>query len=188
MDPIREEAATMRWSEVAERQPRLTDAGRRRLVNPGVVLVVTIRRDGTPRLSPVEPFLLDGDLWLSMMPASTKARDLERDPRVLVHSVITSRDGGEGEYKIRGTVRAENNPDVHHRYAAAVSQSLGWHPTPGQFRLFAVQINDITLVRYDDATGDQFVTRWPGGGEFVRRGTSATTLGPPEPHRDLLVD
>jgi hypothetical protein len=187
MDLRPEEAPTMRWSEVEERQPRLAEAGRRRLIDPGVVLVVTIRRDGTPRLSPVEPFLLDGDLWLSMMPTSTKARDLERDPRVLVHSVITSRDGGEGEYKIRGTAHAETSAEVQQRYAAAVSQALGWHPTPGRFRLFAVQINDITFVRYDDATGDQFVTRWPGGGEFVRRGTSATTLGSPEPHQDLLV-
>jgi hypothetical protein len=187
MELTRQEAATMRWSEVVERQPRLADAGRRRLVDPGVVLVVTIRRDGTPRLSPVEPLLLDGDLWLSMMPTSTKARDLERDPRVLVHSVITTRDGGEGEYKIRGTVRAETRADIQQRYADEVSQALGWHPIPGQFRLFAVQINDITLVRYDDATGDQFVTRWPDGGEFVRRGTSATTLGPPEPHHDLLL-
>jgi hypothetical protein len=55
----------MRWSELQERQPRLAEAGRRRLLDPGVVLVVTIRRDGTPRLSPVEPFLLDGEMWLS---------------------------------------------------------------------------------------------------------------------------
>jgi hypothetical protein len=178
----------MRWSELQERQPRLAAAGRRRLLDPGVVLVVTIRADGTPRLSPVEPFALDGDLWLSMMPTSAKVRDLDRDARVLVHSVITSRDGGEGEYKIRGTTRAETDPGVQQRYAAAVSEALGWHPVPGCFRLFAVQISDITVIRYDDASGDQFVTRWPEGGEYVRRGTSATTLGPPEPHHDLLAD
>ena len=178
----------MRWSELEERQPRLAAAGRRRLLDPGVVLVVTTRRDGTPRLSPVEPFVLDGELWLSMMPTSAKVRDLDRDARVLVHSVITNRNGGEGEYKIRGTTRAETDLGVQQRYAAVVSEALGWHPMPGSFRLFAVQISDITLIRYDDASGDQFVTRWPDGGEYVRRGTSATTLGPPEPHHDLLDD
>ncbi len=176
----------MRWAELEERQPGLAAAGRERLLGPGVVLVATIRRDGTPRVSGVEPFLLDGELWLSMMPASMKARDLERDPRVLVHSVITNRDGGEGEYKVRGVVRAESDLDVQRRYADAVSQALGWTPTPGKFRLFAVQISDVTVMRYDDATGDQSVTRWPDGGEYIRRGTSATTLGPPEPRRDLL--
>jgi Pyridoxamine 5'-phosphate oxidase len=181
------EVVAMRWSAVQEREPRLAEAGRERLVGPGVVLVVTIRRDGTPRLSPVEPFLLDGELWLSMMPSSMKARDLDRDPRVLVHSVITSRDGGEGEFKVRGRVRDETDAGVQARYADAVGRSLGWQPTPGEFRLFAVDVGDITVVRYDDATGDQFVTRWPEGGEFVRRGTSATTLGPPEPRADLLA-
>jgi hypothetical protein len=68
-----------------------------------VLLVVTIRADGTPRLSPVEPFVLDGDLWLSMMLGSRKAADLVRDPRVLVHSIVTNRDGEEGEVKLRGT-------------------------------------------------------------------------------------
>jgi hypothetical protein len=38
-----------------------------RLIAPGVLLVVTIRRDGAPRVSPVELRVSDGDLWLSMM-------------------------------------------------------------------------------------------------------------------------
>lgn len=172
---------------MAEQQPRLASFGRRRLIDPGVVLVATTRRDGTPRLSPVEPFLLDGELWLSMMSTSRKVADLDRDPRLLVHSVITSRDGREGEFKIRGTVRDTPSAEVQRRYAEAVSAALGWSPTPGEFRLFAVDIADVSVVRYDDATGDQFVARWPEGGEFVRRGTSATTLGPPAPAHDLLV-
>ena len=100
----------MHWSEMAEGQPRLAALARERLIGPGVVLVATIRRDGTPRLSPVEPFVLDGDLWLSMMWQSTKARDLLRDPRILVHSVITSRDGAEGEVKLRGAARDGAGP------------------------------------------------------------------------------
>jgi hypothetical protein len=45
----------MHWSEIEKSQPRLGQLGRQRLIEPGVVLVATIRRDGTPRLSPVEP-------------------------------------------------------------------------------------------------------------------------------------
>lgn len=45
----------MRWSEIERSQPRLAELGRRRLLGPGVVLVGTIRRDGTRRISPVEP-------------------------------------------------------------------------------------------------------------------------------------
>jgi hypothetical protein len=52
----------MDWSELERRQPGLARVGRRRLLEPGVVSVATIRGDGTPRVSPVEPFLLDGAL------------------------------------------------------------------------------------------------------------------------------
>ena len=99
----------MNWSELAGAQPRLAGLGRGRLLDRGVVLVATIRSDGTPRVSPVEPFVLDGVLWLSMLQGSAKAADLRRDPRILVHSVITSRDGGEGEFKVRGHARAEHD-------------------------------------------------------------------------------
>jgi hypothetical protein len=177
----------MDWSELECRQPRLAGLGRRRLLEPGVVLAGTIRGDGTPRISPVEPFVLDGVLWLSMLWHSRKAADLLRDSRILVHSVITSRDGGEGEFKIRGTARAEGDPQVQARYAAAVSAALGWTPEPGRFHLFAVAIGEVTFIRYDDATGDQYVVRWPPPREFIRRGTTATSLGEPEPWHDNLV-
>lgn len=52
----------MHWSELERAQPGLAGLGQERLLAPGVVLVATIRRDGTPRLSPVEPFVMDGDL------------------------------------------------------------------------------------------------------------------------------
>ncbi len=176
----------MRWSELAELQSELVECGRHRLLDPGVVLIATIRRDGSPRISPVEPFVLDGELLLSMLLGSTKARDLLRDPRLLVHSVVTSRDGRAGEYKLRGTARPRTDPELQRRYSAAVAESLGWRPVPGRFHLFAVDIDDISYLRYDDATGDQFVTRWPAGEEFVRRGTSATSLGRPEEWHELL--
>jgi hypothetical protein len=176
----------MHWSDIEHTQPRLARLAQQRLIEPGVVLVATIRHDGTPRLSPVEPYVLDGDLWLSMMWQSTKARDLLRDPRILVHSVITSRDGAEGEFKIRGTARAENDPAGQHRYADAVAASLGWNPQPGRFHLFAVDIGQVTVISYDTATGDQHVAMWPPGQEFIRRATSPTSVGDPEPQSDII--
>lgn len=169
------------------KQPRLAGLAHKRLIEPGVVLVGTIRRDGTPRLSPVEPYLLDGDLWLSMMWQSMKARDLSRDPRLLVHSVITGPNSAEGEFKIRGNARGEHAPAVQRRYADAVSANLGWNPEPGQFHLFAIDIGHVTFISYDPGgSGQQHVATWPPGREFIRRATSATSVGNPEPISDII--
>jgi hypothetical protein len=177
----------MRWDDLHEHQPRLAAIAAERLVAPGVLLVVTIRADGTPRLSPVEPFVLDGDLWLSMMLGSLKAADLVRDPRVLVHSIVTSRDGEEGEVKLRGTARQHLDEAAQRRYADAVSEALPWSPEVGKFHLFSIDIEQVTLLRYDSATGDQHLVLWPPGRETVRRGTSATSVGDPEDVHDVLV-
>src|SRR5579871_2295659 len=127
----------MQWAELESRQPRLARLGREKLTDRGVVLVGTTRRDGAARISAVEPFLLDGELWLSMMQGSAKAADLLRDPRLLVHSTVCSRDGGDGEFILRGIARAETSQDIQRRYASAVAASLGWDPVPGRFHLFA---------------------------------------------------
>jgi hypothetical protein len=178
----------VRWQDLCDRQPRLADLARQRLIEPGVLLVVTLRRDGTARLSPVEPWLMDGELWLSMMLGSRKAADLARDERVLLHSIVTARDGAEGEVKLRGTVRSVDDRETHQRYAEQVSAALGWSPEPGRFHLFRVVIDEVTVIRYQESNGDQYVVLWPRGEEFVRRGTSATSVGEREPTRQLIVD
>jgi hypothetical protein len=177
----------MRWSDLVQRQPRLAELARARLIEPGVLLVVTIRRDGTPRLSPVEPLVLDGELLLSMMSGSLKAADLLCDPRVLVHSIVTNRDGDLGELKLRGRAEAVDDVDVQRRYADAATAELGWQAEVGRFHVFKVDIEDVSYLRYQQPSGDQYVVTWPPPREVVRRATSATSVGPPEPVQDVLV-
>jgi hypothetical protein len=176
----------VRWTEFAADAPRLAEVGVARLVAPGVLLVGTIRADGRPRISPVEPLLWRDDLWLSMMLGSRKAADLARDSRLLVHNVVTGPDGGNGEFKIDARAISELDHSVQGAYAERVATELGWDPTPGRFHLFRVDLLTVSFLRYDSATGDQFVTQWPARREFVRRGTGATEVGPPEPWHELL--
>lgn len=176
----------MHWDGFATHQPRFASLGRRRLGGPGVVLLGTIRSDGSPRVSPVEPLFWRQDLWLSMLWGSRKAADLDRDPRILIHNTVPDRNGNLGEYKVRGHAVAEGNFEVQQGFADEVQKQVGWSPEPGSFHLYWVDVDDVTFVRYDDSTGDQFVTRWPQGAEFVGRGTSAMTVGSPEPYADLL--
>ena len=174
----------MHWSDLEQAQPRLGGLAHDRLISPGVVLVATVRRDGTPRLSPVEPLILGGDLLLSMMWHSAKALDLLRDPRILVHNIITSRSGADGEFKIRGTATQEDDQAVQRRYADTAASTLGWDPEPGKFHLFTIDIEHTAVISYDEPTGDQHVATWPPATEFIRRATSATSVGDPEPASD----
>jgi hypothetical protein len=152
-----------------------------------VILVATIRADGSPRVSPVEPLFWREDLWLSMGLGSRKAADLRRDARILVHSIVTNPSGADGEYKVRGRAIEVTDREVESEFAHEVVKRLGWTPEVGKFHLFRVDVHDVTFIRWDEATNDQFITRWPDRVEFVRRGTSATSQGPAEPMTDLLT-
>jgi hypothetical protein len=176
----------MRWSEFSAHQRALAAVAHDQLVTPGVLLVGTTRRDGSARISGAEPLIMDGELWLSMMPTSTKARDLNRDPRVLLHSIVTS-PAPHAEIMMRGTVRLETGPDVQRCYAAAVAARLGWQPVAGEFTLFAVDIHDVTYIGHDAASNAQHVARWPAGQEYLRPSLTPTSLGPPEPVQRLLT-
>lgn len=175
----------MKWSAIAASEPALDAVVFDRLIRPGVLLVGTVRRDGSPRVSGAEPLVMDGDLWLSMMRTSVKVMDLARDPRILLHSIVTGPEPA-AEVKVRGTVRAEDDPSVQRRYAAAVSAGIGWRPVVGEFVLFAVDVEDVTYIGYDPDTSGQHVARWPVGLEYVRPSVTPTSLGSQQPVRRLL--
>lgn len=129
--------------------------------------------------------IMDGRLWLSMLPDSMKARDLDRDPRLVLNSVITGPEPGI-EIKLRCTATPETSHAVQERYARAVSRQLGWRPVVGHFALFAIGIEDATYIGYDPDTHGQHVARWPAGDEYIRPATTPTSLGPRQPVQRLL--
>lgn len=98
----------MHWAQFESEQPKLAALGRQKPTDPGVVLVGTIRADGSPRISGVEPLIWRRDLWLCVGLGSRKAVDLRRDPRVLVHSIVTSRGKTAAELKL---LRASRSGD-----------------------------------------------------------------------------
>lgn len=73
-------------------------------------VLATIRADGTPRVSGIDPWIADGRLHLGFMPGSRKSTDLRRDPRLALHGIPwESRkvkegadDPGEGDVKLTG--------------------------------------------------------------------------------------
>lgn len=156
-----------------------------KLIRPGVLLTGTVRRDGSPRISGAEPLIMDGELWLSMMRTSAKVKDLIRDRRILLHSVVTGPEPA-AEVKVRGTVCPQDDAGTQRRYAVAVAAKLGWRPVVGEFALFTVDVADVTYIGFDAATSGQHVARWPAGQEYIRPSLTPTSLGPPRPVRRLL--
>lgn len=64
----------MRWNEFRSMCPELAGIAQRRLEERYLCLIGTLRQDGWPRISPVEPFIVDGELMMGMMKGSRKAR------------------------------------------------------------------------------------------------------------------
>ena len=48
--------------------------------------MATLRADGSPRISGTETEFADDEMTLGMMPGSVKLADVQRDPRVALHS------------------------------------------------------------------------------------------------------
>lgn len=149
----------MEWNEFAMAVPELARRGEERFDGWGLCFLGTIRKDGTPRISPVEPLITGGKLYLGMMWRSKKALDLLRDPRCLVHSIITDRAGTEGEFKLRGRVTEIADRDERERYCVALYEKINWRPEGTEWHLFAL---DVEQAVYQVFEGEARKTQvWP---------------------------
>jgi hypothetical protein len=87
----------------------LGDLASDRFRSDELVMLGTLRPDGSARISPCEVDVAAGHLFLGMMWRSPKALDLYRDPRIVVHTVTCNREGTYGDLKLYG--RALDVPD-----------------------------------------------------------------------------
>ena len=146
----------MIWDEFAAAAPELAAAGAERFEHTGLALVGTLRKDGWPRISPVEPYIVGGDLMLGMMWRSRKALDLLRDPRVVVHSATSSREGTDGDFKLYGRAVDVQDPETRRQYADAVEAKIHWRPQD-PYHLFSVEIESAAFVVFG---AKRFGLRW----------------------------
>ena len=165
----------MTWAEFAQAAPELARWGEERMKASGLVLVGTTRRDGLPRISPVEPLIVDGQLYLGMMWRSRKALDLLRDPRCLVQTVVCNRNDPAEDLKLRGRAADVQDPATIERYCRALQEAIGWRPE-GQFHLFALEIESAAFIKYLE-NGDQQLKEWQLGSPVRERVRSWTGSG-----------
>jgi hypothetical protein len=123
------------------------------MAGDGVVLVGTLRANGWPRISPVEPLVVDGALCLGMMWRSRKAVDLLADPRCVVHTTVHSRKGTDGDVKLYGLAREVTDTDRREAYGRALEAAIGWRPD-GDFHLFEVALTEVGYFAVVDGAHD----------------------------------
>jgi hypothetical protein len=136
------------WGEFAAEQPGLAASIRERFDVRKHKTLATLRSDGSPRISGIEVEFAEEQLWLGMMPGSVKLADIERDPRVALHSPTedpTESGSWAGEAKVAGRVvevaRGSESARLAIDLTEAVLTYLGqkgdrlviasWHPGRG---------------------------------------------------------
>jgi len=154
----------MNWQEFAAVAPDLAALGAHRFEQTGLALVGTLRRDGWPRISPVEPFIVAGVLLLGMSWKSRKAGDLLRDSRLTVHSTTSNREGIEGDFKLYGRGVSVMNLTLRKWYEDAVEAKITWRPKD-PYHLFAVDIVSAAFLVFGK---ERYGLRWASEGGLKR--------------------
>jgi Pyridoxamine 5'-phosphate oxidase len=158
------------WSEFVVEAPRIAEVFVRRHAATGYLcMLATIRSDGSPRISPMEPRIFEDRLLLVGMPETTKYRDLSRDPRFCLHTATVDPYVGEGDAKLWGEAVNLQDPGLHERFADFLFEEAGLDLRGQVFDPFYVaDLTAASSVAFED--GLLSITIWkPGAGERVEQ-------------------
>jgi len=140
----------------------------------GLGMLGTLRRDGSPRVSPIEVAVLDGRLYIGMMPGSRKALDVLRDDRISLVTALADRHDLGGEGKLFGRAAPVTDTSRADAVFAAHATEAGYDPDDvSGSPLFEVVVSGAA---WQYVEGDAFTTRsWVEGGPVrLRRREGAT--------------
>jgi Pyridoxamine 5'-phosphate oxidase len=158
------------WKEFAESAPRIAAVfARRHTATGNLCLLATLRSDGFPRISPIEPRIFEDQLLIVGMPDTTKFRDLARDPRFCLHTATTDPHVKDGDAKLWGVVDDIQDKAMHQRFAVALFEEIGLDLRGRDFdHFYAADLVGASSVAVDE--GHMDVTIWkPGEPERVVR-------------------
>lgn len=157
------------WKDFAEQAPRIAEVFLRRHQATGnLCLLATLRADGFPRISPMEPRIFEGRLVLIGMPNTHKFRDLARDPRFSLHTATVDPYVGDGDAKLWGAALNLQDTELHRRFADHLFEESGFDLRGRAFDHFYVgDLGGASSVEFVD--GQLTIRIWkPGEGERAR--------------------
>ena len=167
----------MNWAKFEKAAPELAQLGKKLFEKAGLVLLGTLRKDGSPRISPVEFILLDGELYFGMMWKSKKALDLLRDPRCAIHNAIPDRFATDGEFKLYARARDVQDPEERKRYCEALRKKIGMVLREPNYHLFAADIESAAAFTNEKTT--RLGKRWKAGGKITEFRQRPEDANPP---------
>ena len=153
------------WSDVVAAAPDLATAVQGRFDATGLGLLATLRHDGSPRISGVEP-LFARELWLGMMAGSRKAADLLPDPRFALHSATADKNVAEGDAKLGGRAVLVDDESTLADFRRELAEHTGDDPGEVAFHLFRADVQEISFLKPGD---DHLVIEWWRPGEEPHR-------------------
>lgn len=155
------------WNDVTIAAPELSALVQARFEATGLALLATLRADGAPRISGIEPSFWEGELWLGSMWESRKALDLRRDPRLALHSATVDKDVKEGDARIAGRAVEVDDDARKQSFGRSLQEDTGFDPNEhGPWHLFRVDVTELSMIR---PGGDHLVVDVWHPGEAPRR-------------------
>ena len=146
------------WQEFTAAAPELAKLARELFEAHRHLTLATLRKDGSPRISGIECRFIDDDLWFGSMPDAVKAYDLQRDPRFALHSGTGDADQWKGDAKVAG--RAEEITDEAERHRILHEMTGGQDPPGGKAHLFRLDLDEVSVVRLNDARNGIVIDVW----------------------------
>ncbi|HEY7875786.1 MAG TPA: pyridoxamine 5'-phosphate oxidase family protein [Actinomycetota bacterium] len=127
-------------------------------------MLATLRSDGSPRISPMEPMILEGALILVGMPNTSKFRDLARDPRFCLHTATIDPHLADGDAKLWGEVVNRQDEALHERFVDHLV-GIGGPDLRGQ-AIDPFYVGDIASASSIEIAGGKLqVISWKAGGD-----------------------
>jgi len=158
------------WKEFTRGAPRIAAVfTRRHLATGNLCMLATLRSDGFPRISPMEPRVFEDQLWLVGMPGTTKFQDLSRDPRFCLHTATVDPQVKDGDAKLWAVAHDVQDRALHQRFAEALFEETGFDLRGREFDHFYAA--DVTGASAAEVGGGHLdITVWkPGEPERVIR-------------------
>lgn len=126
----------LRWSEFEAKHPDFALQVAACFLNHHHHVLASLRDDGTPRVSGINVFIHQGEMWFGSMRGSRKTGDLLRDSRCALHSAPLSENLEGGDAKISGVA-----------LQISADQALQWRPdSPPNDIYFVLRLKEVSRV------------------------------------------